>query len=285
MIQSKGFSVSAIGLGLVSVTLAQNFAQLGDPSSARSVILLGLPGALALSAASLLFYAIAQRYDLFSAKTWTGRLVSAGFLVWFGVELAGTVLQAQAVCRQQFASNALIGLLPLLVLLSWRMESHAINYTARILWWMLLVGGVACLLGLGEWMHWQRLFGPEPVSLWEVGLPQLRLYPEYFALAILCTKGKERSGALLPLWCFGVQAGYVLALELVLSRMRSPEYTGIELLRAWGMGYFSRLDALLVLFWLATALFRICFLICCLRLLWREGLGFQSVQTGKEGTA
>ena len=165
------------------------------------------------------------------------------------------------------------------------MENHAINYTARILWWVLLVGGIACLLGLGGRMHWQRLFGPEPASLWAAGLPQLRLYPEYFALPLLCTKGKERSGALLPFWCFGIQAGYTLALELVLGRMRSPEYTGIELLRAWGMGYFSRLDALLVLFWLATALFRICFLICCLRLLWREGLGFQPVKTGKEGTA
>ena len=39
------------------------------------------------------------------------------------------------------------------------------------------------------------------------------------------------------------------------------------------LGYFSRLDALLLLVWLAAALWRICLLAGVLRALWRLGCG------------
>ena len=80
-------------------------------------------------------------------------------------------------------------------------------------------------------------------------------------------------GALLPFWPFAAQAGYALALELVLGRLAGHDYTGVELLRAWALGYFSRLDALLLLVWLAAALWRICLLAGVLRALWRLGCG------------
>lgn len=287
MIESKGISVSALGLGLACAAMAQNFASVGDTLSAREQILFGLPGAAALSAASLLFSGLAMRYRIFESGTALSRCANAAFLLWFGAELVRTVLDAQSVCRQQFGSNALIGLLPLLVLLSGWMENHAYNYTARILWWLLLAAGAVCVIGLAGQMHWQRLFGPETGSVWQTPLPQLALYPEYFSLAFLCTRGRERSGAFLPFWAFGIQAGYSLALELVLGlgRMRSPDYTGLELLRAWGFGFFSRLDAVLILIWLAIALFRICFLCSCIQLLWRRSVALVPGRAGKEGRA
>lgn len=285
MIESKGISVSALGLGLACATMAQNFASVGNALSAREQILLGLPGAAALSAASLLFGGLALRYRLFDSGTLLSRCANAAFLLWFGAELVRTVLDAQSICRQQFGSNALIGLLPLLALLSVWMENHAYNYTARILWWMLLAAGAACVIGLAGQMHWQRLFGPEAGSVWQNPLPQLSLYPEYFSLAFLCTQGKERSGAFLPFWAFGIQAGYSLALELVLGRMHSPEYTGLELLRAWSLGFFSRLDAVLILIWLAIALFRICFLCSCVQFLWRRSMAPMPGGAGKESEA
>ena len=59
---------------------------------------------------------------------------------------------------------------------------------------------------------------------------------------------------------------------LVLGRPDSPAYAGLELLRAWAMGYFSRLDAFLLLVWLAAALWRLCLLAFVLRrLAWLNG--------------
>ena len=75
--------------------------------------------------------------------------------------------------------------------------------------------------------------------------------------------------ALLPFWVWAVQAGYAFVLALVLGRPQADGYTGLELLRAWAMGYFSRLDAFLLLVWLAAALWRLCLLAFVLRRLAR----------------
>ena len=99
----------------------------------------------------------------------------------------------------------------------------------------------------------------------------MRVFPEYFALPLLCTEQDVRRSraALLPFWVWAVQAGYAFVLALVLGRPQADGYTGLELLRAWAMGYFSRLDAFLLLVWLAAALWRLCLLAFVLRRLGR----------------
>ena len=101
------------------------------------------------------------------------------------------------------------------------------------------------------------------------GWPPLRLCPEYFALPLLCTERDVSRGAVLPFGVCAVQGGYALVLTLVLGRPEGAGYAGLELLRAWAMGYFSRLDAFLLLVWLAAALWRLCLLAFVLRRLAR----------------
>ena len=45
---------------------------------------------------------------------------------------------------------------------------------------------------------------------------------------------------------------------------------GLELLRAWSGGSFSRMDALLLLLWLLCAVYRAAMLCAAIRLLWQQ---------------
>ena len=67
----------------------------------------------------------------------------------------------------------------------------------------------------------------------------------------------------------------------MLGRPDSPAYAGLELLRAWAMGYFSRLDAFLLLVWLAAALWRLCLLAFVLRRLARLN-GWKTAPAGHQ---
>lgn len=265
MQQTDHYAVSTLGLGLVAAALARSFSIYGGQESLRGMLLLGLPCAVLLVLSGALAGALARHYGLFEGNSWWSRWVGLGFLAWFGAELFWTVGQAQMVCRQQFSSNALVGVLPILLLVCWGQRPQALNHTARVLWWLFGLAAVGCLLGLSSQMQWQRMYSPSAPGLLQEGLPVLELRPEYFALPLLCSERRQSSGALLPLWSFGVQALYALAVELVLGRQRSTGYSGLELLRAWSLGSFSRMDALLILVWLAAALFRICFLVCVMR--------------------
>ena len=118
-------------------------------------------------------------------------------------------------------------------------------------------------------------------ALWDSGWPPLPLYPEYFALPLLCQEKDVSKGALLPFGCYAIGGGYAFVLALVLGRPDSPAYAGLELLRAWAMGYFSRLDAFLLLVWLAAALWRLCLLAFVLRRLARLN-GWKTAPAGHQ---
>ena len=268
-----GFSPSSLGLGLVTAALAGSFRGPAGAYSARSVVLLGLVSAGALAAASRLFGLAARRLGLFSGRGALPRLAAWGFFLWFAAEAVRTAAAAQMVCREHFGTNALLAVLPVLLLFSWQMDAGALDRSARALWWLLAAGLLVCLAGVWDQMRWQRLLAAGGAGLLADGWPPAGLYPEYFALPLLAAGRQQRRGALLPFWPFAAQAGYALALELVLGRLAGPDYTGVELLRAWALGYFSRLDALLLLVWLAAALWRICLLAGVLRALWRLGCG------------
>lgn len=264
MQNDERFTISAISLGLTASALYQCFIQTGMELSARAFLLLGLPGTLFLTACSALAALLARRSRLFAHTGGAAWGLDLLFFVWFGAELFRTVGQAQSVCRQQFSSGALLGILPLLLIASWGMSRTACNRAARMLWWLVAVGFVIGLVGLGGQMHWQRL-SQEPL---QGQAPALFLYPEYFALPLLAGQAPQKRAALLPCWVFGVQALFALGMELIFGSQRHAAYTGFEALRVWGVGIFSRLDALLLLLWLAAVLYRICFLFVVLRLLW-----------------
>lgn len=273
--QDRGFSLSALGLGLVTASLAECFYSSAGAYGARSILLLGFLNTAGLAAAAGLFAALAEKFDLFRGQGFLPKLAGWGFFVWFALETGRTIAAAQIVCREHFGSNALIAVLPVLLLVSWQMNDSALDRSARAIWWLLAAGILACLAGLWDQMHWHRLFGAEDPSLWADGWPKILIYPEYFALPLLCQGKKVRRGALLPFWSYAVQAGYAFVLELVLGQAAGPDYSGLELLRAWALGYFSRLDALLLLLWLAAALWRICLLAFVLRTLWQRNSGME----------
>lgn len=273
--QDRGFSLSALGLGLVTASLAECFYSSAGAYGARSILLLGFLNTAGLAAAAGLFAALAEKFDLFSGQGFLPKLAGWGFFAWLALETGRTIAIAQIVCREHFGSNALIAVLPVLLLVSWQMNGSALDRSARAIWWLLAAGILACLAGLWDQMHWHRLFGAEDPSLWADGWPKIMIYPEYFALPLLCQGKKVRRGALLPFWSYAVQAGYAFVLELVLGQAAGPDYSGLELLRAWALGYFSRLDALLLLLWLAAALWRICLLAFVLRTLWQRNSGME----------
>lgn len=277
MQQEKGstFSLSALGLGLVTASLAEQFYSPAGEWTARSTLLLGFLSTSGLVIAAGLFCTLAKKFDLFSGRDFLSKLAGYGFFVWFAIEMGRTIAVAQMVCRDHFGSNALIAVLPVLLLASWKMQADALDRSARAIWWLLAAGILACLAGIWNQMHWQHLFSADCFSLWENGWPSVRLYPEYFALPLLCRGRNIHRGVLLPCWSYVVQTGYAFVMQLVLGRAIHPDYTGLELLRAWTLGYFSRLDALLLLLWLAAALWRICLLAYILRTLWQRNIGMQ----------
>ena len=117
----------------------------------------------------------------------------------------------------------------------------------------MAVGGLIALLGLGEQARWQRLMETDSLpATWTVPL-----YAEYFALPMLCSRPQK--SAMLPFVSFGIQISFAFAVQMVFG-VKADEYGGAELLRAMSLGVFSRLDALLVLIWLISGLFRICLL-------------------------
>lgn len=263
-----GFSVPTVGLGLTAAVLAGCFYSPAGESSARRVVLLGFAEAAVLALAAWLFGFWASQTGLFAGRGFLPRLAGWLFFLWFGLEFARTAAAAQTVCREEFGTNALIAVLPVLLVVTWRMDAGALDRSARALWWLLAAGAVICLAGLWDQMRWQRLFQGSGGGLLADGWP-LRLYPEYFALPLLCREKDVPKGALLPFGAYVLQGGYAFVLTLVLGRPDGPGYAGLELLRAWAMGYFSRLDAFLLLVWLAAALWRLCLLAFVLRRLAR----------------
>ena len=263
-----GFSPAAVALGLTAAALAESFYGPAGVCPPRSAAPLGLAGAAALSLAAWLFGFWAALAGLFSGRGPLPRAAGWLFFGWFALEFARPAAAAQTVCREEFGSNALIAVLPLLLLVTWRMDAGALDRSSRALWWLLGVGAAICLFGLADQMRWQRLF---EAGGGVAGWPPVRVFPEYFALPLLCTEQDVRRSraALLPFWVWAVQAGYAFVLALVLGRPQADGYTGLELLRAWAMGYFSRLDAFLLLVWLAAALWRLCLLAFVLRRLAR----------------
>ena len=153
---------------------------------------------------------------------------------------------------------AMLGLLPLLLWAGWKLEPSVLVRCAPILCWAAALAGLLCLLGLNGQFHWESLMmqaDAQPITL--------PLYPEYFALPLFCPAKQVRGAVWLPVKAFILAGSFALCMELVFGAGNA--LPGIELLQAGRLGSISRFDALVLLVWLAAAMFRFCVLVQVVR--------------------
>ena len=254
MKQTQKFTPAALTLSVLTAVLAENIPQ-GIP--VRKALLTGLAGAVILWLLSAL-----------AAAAWQGkkssREVRAALTAGLFLELLQAIGQAQRVCAEEFSSMALLGFLPLLLWAGWSIGPGGWNAPARVLWWFAALGSAVCLLGLGGQMRWYRLL-ELPAETTEQTW-QIPISAEYFAGGIFCDTQASHRLIRLPMWNFLLQAVVLISHTLLFGNSGYPQQ---EMLRVWSMGSFSRMDALLLLFWLLCAVYRIAVLCTCIRLLWR----------------
>ena len=255
MSPKAGFSISALALSVLTAALANTDRTVG---TARETVLSGLLQSVVLM---VLIWLTAGIWNAGNARHRTAALaMSLAFLA----ELAQTVVQAQRVAQQEFHSMALVGILPLLLWAGWTLAPNNWNAPARTLWWFIFLGGIVCLAGLVGQMRWFRLLAESAPQQ-----PEALLLAEYFAVPLLCPQEQPGRGVCLPWAVYAVQAGAALGTQLIFGCQNYPVQ---ELLRAWSVGAFSRMDALLLLIWLCCAVYRICFLCAALRICLRAAL-------------
>lgn len=244
---ANGFSVSAAALSILTAALADASVPAG---SARAALLSGALSTLLLSTAARL---TAQK----GRQPVLALLLSPIILL----ELFRMLLQAQAVCGREFRSMALVGLLPLLLLAGWQVRPEQWNAVARVLWWLVLLGGAVYLTGIAGQLRWMRLVESD------FGLPARQMpvlfYAEFLLFPLLCPGQRDRRAACLPWLTFGVQAAVLLGMRMLFG---TRDYPVQQLLCVWSTGTFSRMDALLLLVWLACAFYRAGVLCTVLRL-------------------
>lgn len=252
------FSEKTLTLSVLTAEFALCVLQTGAPVTARSFLLRGLPMALALVLITALTAGAEQRADSFLGTDLRSRIVCGGLGLWFVWEAMETFRQAQELCWGNFSSMAMLGLLPLLLWAGWKLEPAVLVRCAPILCWAAALAGLLCLLGLNDQFHWEKLMLPtEPLT------PTLPLYPEYFALPLFCPAKQVRCAVWLPVKAFILAGSFALCTELVFGAWNA--LPGIELLRAGRLGSISRFDALVLLVWLAAAMFRFCVLVQVVR--------------------
>lgn len=244
------FSLRAVALSVFAAAAAASLPTVG---SARSIFGQELLAAVLLAALS----ALASSFWAANPPRWAANSMTFLLQVCLAVELGQTFLTALRICREEFSSLALLGFLPLLLWAGWQMPAPAWNAPAQVLWWFVVGGAAVCLLGLTGQMHWAGLLAQTETPQAAFTVP---VYAEYFAVPLLCGRGR-RHGACLPLLTALVQTAAALSMALLFGR----EYPVQELLRAWSVGVFSRLDAALLLVWLTCAIFRIGMLCTAIR--------------------
>lgn len=252
------FSEKTLTLSVLTAEFARCVLQTGAPVSARSFLLRGLPMTLALVLITALTAGAEQRADSFWGTDLRSRVVCGGLGLWFVWEAVETFRQAQELCWGDFSSMAMLGLLPLLLWAGWKLEPSVLVRCAPILCWAAALAGLLCLLGLNGQFHWESLMMQADVQ--PIILP---LYPEYFALPLFCPAKQVRCAVWLPVKAFILAGSFALCTELVFGAGNA--LPGIELLRAGRLGSISRFDALVLLVWLAAAMFRFCVLVQVVR--------------------
>ena len=258
--EQTGSFRAAVPLSVLTAVLGQCITS-GSAMSARLLLLQGFPMALGIGLLSSCLMPAEGEEGLRSETGIRPRLLCLLLSVWFGAELLETLWQAQQVCREQFSSMAVLGVLPLLLWAGWQLKPDVFSRSAGVLWWALALAGLACVGSLHGQLHWENLFpAAEPT-----GNLRFPLYAESIAWPLLFGKRgcTGRRCFLLPFLTLAGLFGFALGRELLFGSGRP--LPGDELLRAGTLGRVSRLDAAFLLVWLAAALFRGCFLVRVLR--------------------
>lgn len=263
--QASDFSYSALSLSVLTAVLGECILSEKMPP-ARVFLVQGLCMAAGMALLLILLKTAMIRADSLSGKGFQSKLVCGGMALWVGLELWDAVRSAQTVCREQFSSMAVLGVLPLLLWAGWQLRGAVFSRSAGVLWWAVLLAGLLCLFSLNGQLHWENLMRPAgPVSHL-----QFPLFAEWFLIPVEPdTSGRSfRRLWFLPFQVLLVQGGFALGMELLFGA--GTGFPGYELLRAGMIGSISRFDAAFLLVWLLLALFRICFLVCILRELLRR---------------
>lgn len=258
--EQTGSFRAAVPLSVLTAVLGQCITS-GSAMSARLLLLQGFPMVLGIGLLSSCLMPAEGEEGLRSETGIRPRLLCLLLSVWFGAELLETLWQAQQVCREQFSSMAVLGVLPLLLWAGWQLKPDVFSRSAGVLWWALALAGLACVGSLHGQLHWENLFpAAEPT-----GNLRFPLYAESIAWPLLFGKRgcTGRRCFLLPFLTLAGLFGFALGRELLFGSGRL--LPGNELLRTGTLGRVSRLDAAFLLVWLAAALFRGCFLVRVLR--------------------
>ena len=133
------------------------------------------------------------------------RVVCGGLGLWFVWEAVETFRQAQELCWGNFSSMAMLGLLPLLLWVGWKLEPSVLVRCAPILCWAAALAGLLCLLGLNGQFHWESLMMQADAQT--IILP---LYPEYFALPLFCPAKQVRGAVWFPVKAFILAGSFAL---------------------------------------------------------------------------
>lgn len=245
------FSEKTLFLNVSAAVSARFILQSSGQVSARVLILQGFPMALGLTAISTLLAQAEQNTDAFSGNSFRPKLLCGGFVLWFVWELAETLQQAQTICWMQFSSMAVLGLLPLLLWAGWKLEPGVLARSVPVLGWTAALAALVWLGALRGQLHWENLMRSTTSSV-----PTMPLYAECFVLPFLCKREDVCRGIWLPFKAFCVMAALAFGAEFLFGPGGIP---------AGVIGSLTHVDAVVLLVWLALALFRVCVLVQVVR--------------------
>lgn len=169
-----------------------------------------------------------------------------------------TVVQALALFGDNFEGSAGWLLAFFLLTALWQTNGHALDSAGWALRWLGAAAAVVLLGGVWAQLSWEnlsfRLEAPPRIA----ALAQVwRFYPEYLAIPFFLRPGEKKHALALPFLDQAVRLFFVLLTELLFGAALAARLQSGEVLRAWGMGIFSRYDSFLLLIWLMLALLRV----------------------------
>lgn len=254
--QAKTAKTEWLGIGTLAASVLcesiYNGMQSPQGFNARSYVFAGAVAALAAGFLLGAFRALAALPGLRTAAGW---LCAAAAAVAAGM----TVVQAINLLGQTFAGTAGWLLAAFAAMALWQANGTMLNSTGWVLRCLTAAAGLLLLTGVWQQLRWQNLsFGWQADFHKAAGL--FHFYPEYLMLAFFVPLQKQKRGFLLPALDYGVCTGFVLLNELVFGAALAQRLSQGELLRAWGLGIFSRFDSFLLLIWLMLALLRVALL-------------------------
>lgn len=219
--------------------------------NARSFVFYGLAAALISGLLARLFQWLAKQRRSALLRQGCGWACAAAAALGAGQ----TVIQALALFGDNFEGSSGWLLAFFLLAALWNVNGHALDSAGWALRWLAAAAGAVLLAGVWGQLAWEHL-SFQLKSPAESGA-LIRFYPEYLAIPYFLRPGQKKRAAALPLIDQAVRLFFVLLTEALFGAALAAQLQSGEVLRAWGMGIFSRYDSFLLLVWLMLALLRV----------------------------